>query len=146
MVKEGEGLIETTLSAIGDFPPEPADSALVEVPMPVEPEPLEPADECVYVSTDADGFIEGISSSPMGDHSVEIHVPSDHPIFDEGVRLWQLVDGKLEKPEGRLDSIIAEDALRPPESEEQLKAENMALTKRIEFLEEVIVEMIFSIY
>ena len=143
MVKEGAAMIETSLTATGDIPPVPDDTAPVEAP---PPKPITTVEVCIYVSTDEDGFIEGFGTSSLGDHSVEITVSSDHPIFDEGMRLWKLVDGKLEKPAGRLDSILAEEALRPPSTEEQLKAENKALSDRVDFLESVLEEMIFSIY
>lgn len=105
----------------------------------------------IYVTIGEDGYINGVSSTPMtigaegesGEY--ELEVEEDHDVLDN-MEAWKIDGGQLVSPPERLEELLAEEALQPPSTKEQLKAENKALSDRVDFLESVLEEMIFSIY
>jgi len=142
MVKN-EYLVETTLTAIADIEPEKVEVVPVETP----PDPPAPPDSAiVFFAVDSDGFINGYGSSPPGENCVRMELSRDHPIFVDDYLSWRVEGGKLVKDKGRQEQLLASEAMKPPGADEQLKAENRALSDRVDFLEGVLTEMIFTIY
>lgn len=101
----------------------------------------------IYVDIDLDGYVTGFGSAPLGEGSILLEVPENHGMLtDEQLGVWRVVDGEIVKDAAREEQLIADWENRPPPEDEQLKAENKALSDRVEFLESVLEEMIFSIY